>query len=125
MASPRLTGLEFQWFTQSQLLATSYQQSWGMDLEPSLSTLVSSITEDARANLTGPQSLQRLAIRLEQSADETAAVDFGAPPRANDRFEAGRRITVLRCLAAKFVNAAVEVAASQGDVLAEANAPPY
>ncbi|MDR7039749.1 hypothetical protein J2X36_004527 [Methylobacterium sp. BE186] len=124
MASPRLTGLEFQWFTQSQLLATNYQQSWRMDLEPSLSTLVSSINEDARSSLTGPQSLQRLAIRLEQSADEIAAEDFGAPPRTNGRFEADRRITALRCLAAKFVNAAGEVVASNRDAPAEANARP-
>jgi len=125
MAGLRLTGLEFQWFTKGQLLATDYQQSWRMDLEPSLLNLVSFVTEDARSSLTGPQSLQRVAIRLEQSADETAAVDNGASPRTNVCFEADRRIAALRCLAAKFVNAAVEVEDSKRVAPAEANTRSY
>jgi hypothetical protein len=113
--SPRLTGLEFQWFTEGQRFVTDYQQSWGMDLEPSLLNLVSSVTEDARSSPTGSQSLQRVAIRLEQSADDTAAVEIVALPLASARFETERRIAALRCLAEKFVNAAVEVEASKRD----------
>jgi hypothetical protein len=115
MTSPRLTALEFQWFTEGQRFVTDYQQSWGMDLEPSLLKLVSSVTEDARSSPTGSQSLQRVAIRLEQSADETAAVEIVALPLASARFETERRIAALRCLAEKFVNAAVEVEASKRD----------
>ncbi|WP_336491468.1 hypothetical protein [Methylobacterium nigriterrae] len=98
-------------------MATDYQLSWGMDLEPSASDLVSTIAADARSSFTVSESLRRLAVRLEQDADETAAVDIKASSRSNGRFESDRRIAALRCLAAKFVNAAIEAETPEGGKL--------
>ena len=108
MAAPRLTGLEFHWFSKGQFLATRYQQSGAMDLEPSVAALVTGFAEDAKVSFAGPESLRRVALRFGLDADGSEVV--GTEP-APSRFGADRHIAALRCLAASFATAATEVEA--------------
>ncbi len=111
MAGPRLTGLEFHWFSKGQFLATRYQQGGAMDLEPCVAALVADFAEDAKVSFAGPESLRRVALRFGLDADASEVVETEPALSRIDRFGADRHIAALRCLAASFATAASEVEA--------------
>ncbi len=114
MTSPRLTGIEFSWFTKCQMLASNYEQHWGMQLEPETGTLVETLAADARTIFTGPQSLQRVAVRLGLAADAISSTKDEADPVANRRHEIDRGAEALRYMSEKLAHVAVAVGAQEG-----------
>ncbi|MCJ2136978.1 hypothetical protein MKK69_23500 [Methylobacterium sp. J-026] len=113
MTSPRLTGIEFSWFTKCQMLASNYEQHWGMQLEPETGTLVETLAADARTVFTGPQSLQRVAARLGLAADAISSTKDEAGPVANRRHEIDRGAEALRYMSEKLAQVAAAVGAQE------------
>lgn len=106
MTSPRLTGIEFSWFTKCQMLASNYEQHWGTQLEPEAGTLVDSLVADAQTIFTGPQSLQRVAARLVLAADAAVSTKDDSEIVANRRHEIDRVAEALRYISEKLVDSA-------------------
>ena|ERR1700710_521249 len=113
MTSPRLTGLEFNWFTKCQMLASDYEQHWGMQLEPEIVTLVAGIAADARTSFTGPQSLRRVAERLVIAAGALTSAKDDQSKSANSRQEVDRCVEALRCVSERLVSIAIVVEAQK------------
>lgn len=111
MAQPRLTGLEFSWFTKCQMMASNYAQHWEMVLEPDLGSLIQAVAADARTSFTGPQSMRRVAERLTLAADSLAAANDDWARAADVRREDGRCTEALRYLASQLASTAASVEA--------------
>ena len=108
MAGPRLTGLEFHWFSRGQLLASRYCWGAAMELGPSVAVLMANIVADTQACSDGPTSLRRVADRFVLDADAIQRED-AKPSPALPRLDTDRQIRALRCLAAAFETAATEI----------------
>lgn len=113
MTSPRLTGLEFSWFTKCQVLASDYQQHWGMQLEPEIVRLMASVAADARTSFTGPQSLRRVAERLVIAAGAFTSTKDDQFIDTNSRKEVDRCVEALRCISERLVSIAIVVEAQK------------
>lgn len=111
MAQPRLTGLEFSWFTKCQMMASNYAQHWEMILEPDLGSLIQAVATDARTSFTGPQSMRRVAERLTLVADSLVAASDDRARAADVRREDGRCTEALRYLASQLASTAASVEA--------------
>jgi hypothetical protein len=111
MVQPRLTGLEFSWFTKCQMMASDYAQHWEMVLEPDLGGLVQAVAADARTSFTGPQSMRRVAERLTLAADALAATSDDRARAADVRREDGRCTEALQYLASQLASTAANVEA--------------
>ncbi len=111
MVQPRLTGLEFSWFTKCQMMASNYAQHWEMALEPDLGGLIQAVSADARTSFTGPQSMRRVAERLTLAADSLAAASDDQAHAADVRREDGRCTEALQYLAAQLASTAASVEA--------------
>jgi hypothetical protein len=109
MSGPRLTGLEFSWFTKCQMLASDYEQHWGMQLEPGIVRLVACVAADARTSFTGPQSLRRVAERLVLAADAFTLTMVDQSIGPNRRLEIDRRVVALHTIAERLVSVAAVV----------------
>ncbi|KAA0122367.1 hypothetical protein CIW48_19105 [Methylobacterium sp. P1-11] len=111
MVQPRLTGLEFSWFTKCQMMASNYAQHWEMVLEPDLGSLVQAVASDARTSFTGPQSMRRVAERLTLAADAIAAASDEQAQDADVRREGARCTAALQYLASQLESTATGVEA--------------
>ncbi|WP_139257200.1 hypothetical protein [Methylobacterium sp. yr668] len=111
MAQPRLTGLEFSWFTKCQMMASNYAQHWEMVLEPDLGGLIQAVATDARTSFTGPQSMRRVAERLTLVADSLVAASDDRARAADLRREDGRCTEALQYLASQLASTAASVEA--------------
>lgn len=111
MAQPRLTGLEFSWFTKCQMMASNYAQHWEMILEPDLGSLIQAVATDARTSFTGPQSMRRVAERLTLVADSLVAASDDRARAADVRREDGRCTEALQYLASQLASTAASVEA--------------
>jgi hypothetical protein len=110
MTGSRLTGLEFRWFGQGQLLASRYHRGAAIDLELSVAALLADISADVRAASDGPTSLRRVADRFALDADAIQTEGAQSSPSLPRR-DTERQIRALRSLAAAFKAAATETAA--------------
>ena len=106
MVSPRLTGLEFHWFSKGQSLATDYGRGLIPDLKASIAALAADVTEGATESFTGPESLRRVAVRFSLDAVSVENVGPQEALRLWDRQKADRHIEALRRLATNFETAA-------------------
>ena len=111
MVQPRLTGLEFSWFTKCQMMASHYAQHWEMVLEPDLGSLIQVVAADARTSFTGPQSMRRVAERLTLTADALAAAGDDRAHAADVRREGARCTEALQYLASQLASTAASVEA--------------
>ncbi|WP_156384058.1 hypothetical protein [Methylobacterium sp. Leaf456] len=109
MSMPKLTGLEYYWFTQSQLMVTRYANYWDMALDPAAANVVLVITEDAKSCYTGPQSLQRLAERLNNEAADIAMTATVSKIDKDKLKRDNRRIAAMRYLCSRFLVSAEEI----------------
>jgi len=111
MVQPRLTGLEFSWFTKCQIMASNYAQHWEMAVEPDLGSLVQAVAADARISFTGPQSMRRVAERLTLAAVQLAAAGDDQASAADVRREDARCTEALQYLASQLASTAASVEA--------------
>jgi hypothetical protein len=116
MMADRLKVLEYRRFGTGQLLATRYQRGEATDLIPAAAAVVADVADDTRASSAGPGSLGRVAMRFaldpdEWDVDRRKAPTLGPMMIIAARAGVDRRIAALRCLAASFATAAVEVGA--------------
>jgi hypothetical protein len=109
MTAPKLTGLEYYWFGQSQLVVSHYAQYWDAELDPAVADVVLLIRNDAEACYTGPQSLQRLAERLNNEAADISMTAAASGASENNLKQDNRRITAMRCLSSRFLASADEL----------------
>jgi hypothetical protein len=89
------------------MLASHYEQHWGMQLEPEIVTLVAGIAADARTSFTGPQSLRRVAERLVIAAGALTSAKDDQFISANRRQEIDRCVEALRCISERLVSIAI------------------
>ncbi|WP_146221813.1 hypothetical protein [Methylobacterium sp. B4] len=113
MTLPRLTGLEYHWFGKSHSLASAYSNHRGMELDPAVANVVLMITNDARSCYTGPQSLRRLAERLDNEADDAVFMESLAEHSDSKQVEVSRRVEAMRCLSSCFLVTADELQAAK------------
>jgi hypothetical protein len=71
--SPRLTGLEYFWFSRGQLAAARHPMRGTPGPEVAMAVLMEDIIKDARTFADGPRSLRHVANRFALTADEVRA----------------------------------------------------
>ena len=111
MVQPRLTGLEFSWFTKCQMMAANYAQHWDMSLEPDLGNLVQSIAAEARTSFTGSPSMRRVAERLALASDAMTAAGADHSARAEGEREETRCAEALLYVSSHLSRTAADVEA--------------
>ncbi|MFD1352452.1 hypothetical protein [Methylorubrum suomiense] len=109
MTLPRLTGLEYYWFGKSQSVASIYSHHQQMELDPAVADLVLAIKNDAKSCYTGPQSLRRLAERLNNEAADATFMEALSVLDDEKHVESGRRVQAMRCLSSRFLTTADEL----------------
>jgi hypothetical protein len=116
MCIPKLTGLEYYWFGQCQMVISRYARYWDTEIDPAVADIVFSIRSDAQISSTGPPSLQRLANRLSNEAADVAMTAAVSEPNENNLKQDNRRVAVMRCLSSRFLATADELRASKSNL---------
>lgn len=114
MTLPRLTSREYWWFGKSQSVASIYAQSQNIELDPAVADVILIVKNDAKTYYTGPQSLRRLAERLDNEADDIVFMEALSELDDEKHIEARRRVEVMRCLSSRFLATADELQAVKG-----------
>jgi hypothetical protein len=113
MTLPRLTGLEYYWFGKSQSIVSVYSHHRHMELDPAVADVVLTIKNDAKSCYTGPQSLRRLAERLDNEAADATFMEALSVLDDGKHVEASRRVEAMRCLSSRFLATADELQAAK------------
>ncbi len=114
MTFPRLTSREYWWFGKSQFAASIYSQSQNIELDPAVADIILTVKNDAKTYYTGPQSLRRLAERLDNEAADIVFMESLSVLDDEKHAEAKRRVEVMRCLSSRFLAIADELQAVKG-----------
>lgn len=113
MTLPRLNGLEYYWFGKNQSIVSIYAHHRHMEIDPAVADVILAIKNDAKSCYTGPQSLRRLAERLDNEAADATFMEALSALDDGKHVEASRRVEAMRCLSTRFLTAADELQAAK------------
>ena len=110
MEQPRLTGLEYFWFSRGQLAAARHPMRGTPGPEVAMAVLMEDIIKDARTFADGPRSLRHVADRFTLAADEVQSQGQSKAAHGTAGSTTADYYGVaLRSLATSFMTAAAEL----------------